>query len=571
MTTWSSIDASQLLPASLVSVISTMASILDGALKQTTVTLDVPSLPDLPDPNTTVVNALLDAVSKILEGGRLHVLAIPITKTIPPTSQVPSTLDDLQAALDITLGPSTTSDADAYTRMLERAGGNAGFYRAFAESLMDLRDPNRPQYEGQTDAVAMTTLLVGAPSFAAIVAAASTLELLVRPKGSAGSMTARTVPTPQNLTARVVGAAGGHGVGIRLDWDPPIDAYQARYFPGVAITVKRYAVIRSTDARLQSARGVLDLFKTQRLTEGLTNGPYKVIQVGSGRNAAYLDTDADPSKPAFYAVTWECEVREAGRTTTLAFDRLSNVAKITPRAPTPAQTGTSPNWSATDSAVVAFPSIAAAAQRLVEEARVLLAPSSNPTKRLKEAVARVEGVTTRLTARSTELMSDVSRIATALSQAIPRLYVTRMSSGAGGNAYLLAELAKRLGNTNDSSRPPFDHGEYVCGICFVAGAPRLADLASAISFLDALFGPADAANPLLGVLAAIDTLVTQAETVVFQPDMTPSADTSVDPLTGRPPVTSTPATADSGVAVASDDPQNPDAGDTNVTPTSSLC
>lgn len=578
MTAWTALDANKLVPKELTGAISGLANVLENTLEALQAQLDVvnnlPSLPDLPDPATAVVNALLSTLDGLLAGGRVHVLAIPIAKTPPraETPPVPPTLQDLQDVLDVTLGPTTTADDDAYARMVEKNGGNAGFYKAFAESLMDLSDPNRPQYEEQQDAVAMATLLVGTSSYASAISAASTLEMLVRPKGSAGSLTARTVPIPQGLSAKPVATATGQGVGVRLSWEPPVDVYQARYFPGVLVSVKRYAVIRSTDARMSSARSVLDLFSTQALTSGMTSGDHVVVTVGTGRNAAYLDTGAPVDKPVYYAVAWECQSQEAGIASVIPFDRLSPVIKVDARVPSPPQTGTSPDWSASPSALGIFPPVAAAAKQLVEQARVLTPPSSNPVKRLADAVSRVKGVTARLTARSSGLASDIERLSDALSRAMPRLYVTRMSSATGGNAYLLAELAKRLGDTRDTTRPPFDHGEYVCGVCFVAGAPRIADLASIIAFFDAMFGPADADNPLLGVLAAIDTMVTQAEAVVFGQDMRPSTGaTAIDPLTGLPAPSSLPAIADSGQPVATDDPANPNAGATNATTTADLC
>jgi hypothetical protein len=579
MSAWTTLDANRLVPKELVSAISAITGTLEDTLNALQTHLDVaanlPSLPDAPNAAKAVIDALLVTLDSLLAGGRIHVLAIPIAKT-PPVSEtpaVPPTLEDLQDVLDVSLGQTTSADAAAYASMVERTGGNAGFYKAFAESLMDLSDPNRPLYEQQHDAVAMATLLVGAPSYAAAVSAASTLELLVRPKGSAGSFTARTVPIPEDLTAKPVATASGTGVGVRLTWKPPTDVYQARYFPGVTITVKRYAIIRSTDARMLMARSVLDLFSTQALTAGMTSGEHTVVAVGTGRNASYLDTDAPTDKPSYYAIAWECTSREASIDTTIPFDRLSGVTKVEANTPTPSQTGTSPDWAATPSALGVFPPLENATKRLIEQARVLVAPSANPIKRLSMAVSSVKGVSARLTARASDLSADVERLSTALSRALPSLYVTRMSSETGGNAFLLAELAKRLGDTRDTSRPPFDHGEYVCGVCFVAGASRIADLAAVIAFFDSLFGPADATNPLLGVLAAIDTVVTQAEAVVFGQDMQPTsaAAADVDPLTGLSPAPATPAIADSGKPVASNDPANPAAGDTNVTPVEDLC
>lgn len=574
MTTWSSVNPNQLIPSSVASAVTAMGSALSGAISGITNPLSkFPSisLPSVPDPVTAVVNAILDTLEGLLKAGRIHTLAIPIAKTIPnqrPPS-LPPTLGDLQGALNARLGPATTAEADAYTNMVIRTGGNAGFYQAFASSITDPQDPNRPQYDSGKDAVAMAVLLVGAPNFSAIASAASTLDILTRPSGD-NSFIARTIPIPQNLSTKVVGVNKAPGIGVRLDWDAPSPTNTPRFFPGVSLTVNRYAVIRSTDPRASRARMVMDLFTTQKLTEGLTAGTTKVVKIGSGKNTAYLDADATlkPTTPVYYFIAWECTVNENGKTVTLPFDKLSNVSKVMVTKPSPPQTGSSPNWVATDSAISAFPSLSNAAERLIAETRVLLKPSANSGSRIKNAVELSKGASVRLAARSTELINDVKRLSAALSAPIPKLYVTQMSSGTGGNGFLLAELAKRLGDLTDSSRPPFDNGEYVCGVCFVAGAPRLADLSKVIAFFGAIFGPATAANPLLGLLASIDTLVAQAETAVFQPDMAPFPPgtdlTNIDPATGQPPVPKTPVIADDGTPVETDSNSNPNAGNTNT-------
>jgi hypothetical protein len=580
MSDWKTVNPNQLVPAEVVSAITTIADLINTVLSEPA-SLSVPTAPSLPSPldaARAVANALLDTLSSILKGGRVHMLSIPIVKTPPvkPPPALPPTLNDLQAALDIVLGPSSTAAADAYASMVAKTGGNAGFYNAFAQSLMDLADPNRPQYDAQHDAVVMLTLLVGAPRYASITSAATTLDLIVKPKGG-NTMAARTLPVPQSVVGRVVGASVPPGVGIRLDWDAPKDPIAPLYFPGVRFHVTRYAVIRSSSAKLQAASSVLELFPTQALTEGMTSGDFKVIAIGSGKNSAFLDTETpiDPKVPQYYCVTWEVEVSEnGGATVTLPFSRLSSVVKVTPKVPTPPQTGESPDWVATDSAINLFPGLSAGAQALIEEARVLLKPSASPLDKINDAITLATGASQRIAARSKELIDDVKRLSTALSSPMPSLYVTQMASATGGNAFLMSELARRLNDKADSTRPPFDAGEYVCGVCFVAGAPRLADLASIITFFEALFGPAAATNPLMGIVAAIDTVVTQAETAVFGPDMrplTPAQAAGVDPATGLPPVPSTPVIADSGTPVATLDPANPNAGDTNVTPTSELC
>jgi hypothetical protein len=578
MTAWSTVNPNQLLPDPLVNAVDVLTGVISSALEGAADALSLPSFPSLPSPLSAaaaVINTILDTIQELLKGGKIHTLVIPIAKTIPrqPAPALPPTLEDLQNALAVSLGPTDTTAADAYANMIQRTGGNAGFYSAFAESLMDPADPNRPQYDEQTDAVAMAVLLVGAPRYAEITSAASMLDQLTLPRSGNGTA-ARTVPIPQNMRARVVGSSTAPSVGVRLDWDVPQQTYTSPYFPGVSTSVNRYAVIRSTDPKAQSARSVLDFFPTQALTEGMTNGLNKVISIGSGRGAAFLDTETlKPDVPVYYCVAWENTTTENGTASTLPFDRISNVVKAEVKAPPPPQTGRSPDWVATGSAIEAFPPLARAAQTLIEETRVLVTSSgTSPTSRLSDAMKLTTDAAARLSARATELLNDVTRLSTSLSRPIPSLYVTQMSSASGGNAFLMKELAKRLGDTSDPTRPPFDNGEYVCGVCFVAGAPRLADLAATIAFFDALFGSADAANPLMGLLDAIDTAVTQAEAAVFGPDMQPlPPGTVVDPTTGKPLAPSTPVIAADGAAVATESPANPNAGDTNVTPPSELC
>lgn len=588
---WSTIDASQLLPSSVVSGINGLAGLANTVLSAFTSELDkipsLPSAPDTPSPTAIAAQALLDAVESLTNGSKIHVIVIPISKTIPAESPpaIPATVGDLQDWLDVSFGPAEGT-AEAYQRLVASTGGNAGFYRAFSESMFDAADLNRPTYFNQTDAVTMAVLLAGSSSYAGITQAASVLDQLLRPKGSA-TAAARTVPVPQNVTAAPVAAATGARVAVKIGWDPPQPTISLPYFPGLVMSISRYAVIRMTGPAAPSVRSVLDIFSTQDLTAGLATKTAKVIAVGSGKNSSYLDTEGpeDPTTPVYYCVAWETSVKERNGTSTLKFDRVSAVAKVHAVAPTPSQTGSPPDWTAFGAAVDAFPAVANATTRLLERGKTLVATQPSPASRLEQGLKTAGAMADRLEARAVDLMNDVKSLQAALSRPMPSLHVTRMTSGTGGNAFLLSELARRLGNVEDSSRPAFDHGEYVCGVCFVAGAPRLADLAAAIAFFDAMFGPAAPANPLMSLLAALDTAVTAAETDVFGPNMQPlpagtpttstgtqpPGGTAIDPLTGKPATASTPVISSAGVPVATSDPENPNAGDTNVKPLSELC
>jgi len=577
--TWVSLNPNSLLPTGFTAAVSSMSHTLNSALSSLA-SLTIPPLPSTGgvNPTAAVAQALLNVVEGLLQAGRIHVLAIPITKTFPnpPAPALPPTLDDLQAELDTTLGPAQTANAAAYANMLLQHGGNAGFFNAFSASLFDVADANRPQY-GSDDAVVMAVVLAGAPSFAQINAVAQTLDYLIAPKSGA-SLTARTVPVPQNLTAKVAGASVSPGVGIMLGWTPPQpNSVGSPYFPGVTFSVNRYAVIRSTDAKMQTATSVNDLFQTSPITQGLTEGANTVVSIGSGNSSSYLDTSVtlSASAPYYYAIAWEVTSVESGTKTTLTFDKLSNVCKVVPTSPQPQQTGTAPDWQATPSALGSIPPLSRAIEQLVAEAQVLIAPSPGPADKLTAAIQIAQGAAQRIASRSTELVSDVTRLSNQLGRPLPSLYSTIISSINGGNAYLVSELANQLNNTSDPNTPPFNNGEYVCGVCLVAGAPRLADLAAIIAFFEALFGSSSSPNPLMTVLNAIDTVVTQAETTVFGQNMQPvpagTNTSNIDPTTGLPIITPSQVFSASGAPVAGDSPDNPNAGDTNELSTSDLC
>lgn len=572
---WTTINPNQLIPPALSAAVNSAASALSASLS-----ISLPSLPtslSLPsplNPATAVIEAILSTLQSLLKGGPIHVLTIPIAKTIPGqgVAPLPPTLNDLQGALGQTTGVTTATDASSYAGMVSGLGGNAGFYRSFASAMMNAQDPNRPQYDAQTDAVIMAVLLVGAPNYPSIVAAASTLDVLVAPQGD-NSTSARTVPTPQNLKATVASTSQASGIGVQLEWDSPSTSFASPYFPGVTNKVMRYAVIRSTDASAQSANTVLDFFTTQTLTVGMTStdGNSTVVAIGTGTTSSYLDTTtSDPSEPAYYCVAWEVQATENGTTTTtLPFDRISNVTKVSVVAPQPPQTGSSPGWIGAASVLSSFPAVEQAASALVAQVASLLAPPNGvtATSRLAAAADLANASATRLTAQASVMVNDLQRTAAAFARPIPSMYVTQLASSTGGNAYLLQQLATLLGNMNDPSTPPFFNNEYVCGVCFVAGAPRMADLAPQQAFFNAMFGPAAPANPLIGLLAAIDTAVTAAETAVFGPNMKPLPAGIPAPVTPL----ATPVIAADGTPVTTNDPQNPNAGFTNVTTAADLC
>lgn len=584
MTQWSVIDAGKLVPADLVAAVKSAANLTTGTIQAMqngiNAVTSIPALPVPPDPASIVATTILATLDTLITGTKVHVALIPVSKVIPDPRppKAPATINDLQAWLDVRLGP-TTGTAEAYQALVSGTGGNAGFYRAFLESLFDAGDPNRPQFVNQSDAVTMTVIMAGAASYASAAHAASVIDQLIRPVGSGGGAGGRILPIPQNVAARPVTAATDGRIAVQVSWDPPQNVVTLPYFPGLSMTVRRYAVIRVTKPTATAVRSVLDLFPTQNLVEGMSAQGATVLAVGSGLNSRFLDADppSDPTSPLYYCVAWETNVIEPSGTVTMPFDQVSGMAKVAAIAPPPTASGSPPDWRSVGAAIDVFPGLSAVIRRVLVQLSALTEGRPNPTSRLAAALKDAANMAQRLSARAGDLLADVNRLQASLSRPLPSLYAIQLTSGTGGNAFLATELARRLGDLSDPARPPFDSGEYVCGVCVVAGASRLADLAPVTTLFGSLISPADGGNPLLSVLTAIDTVITQAEATVFGPGMRPivpsgnSASNAIDPLTGRAPIPATPVISAGGVPTTTEAADNPNQGDTNVIPTSSLC
>jgi hypothetical protein len=601
--TWFATNPSALLPSEVSSGISATADVIGQYLDTARRGLALARLyqqslgADVPDVLGALIRAIADAVEGLLQAGRVHVLFVPMAKVIAPGGQgpaIPPTLADVGPVLGFSFeeaGLALSGGArDGYARLVGGHGGNAGFFTTFLQSLTDVLDANRPQYDSAKDAVVMTVLMAGAPTFAETIEVAAALDRIFRPPGNT-DLTSRTIPTPQNLKAKVIAVPKATRVGVRLEWDAPQARFVLPFFPGVDLRVTRYAVIRSTSATAMAARSVTDFFATRDLEVGTTSGDQakatQVIAIGSGENASFVDDDRlDPSKTYYYSVAWEVELTENGKTSRHRFDRISNVAKTRTAAPHQTQAaGAPPDWVAHGSLLELVPELSVQAKTMLEQLRVVGERSRGAASRVGRALDLANAQLAASLARVDELSASVKRFAAVLAQPLPSLHATTVE-GVGGTAFLIGELAARLSDAADPNRPPFDHDEYVIGLCVVGGGPRLADIKPVTDFLKALFHPAAAANPLLGILAVLDDVVGQQESTlgadlrplplnadgtVTLPDGSTVAPDSIDPNTGQPRVVALPVIGEDGTPLDSLHPQNPNAGDTNHVDLGDLC
>jgi len=603
MSDWQSVKVSSFLPPEIPQSLSTITGLIDQFLdlyKQAIATAKLYQKTlggGGPDVLGTLVNAIVDTVEGLLQAGKIHVLHMPLPKAIPlQRVTLPPTLEAAALGLgfEVTaVGTLTEASSTAYSDLVGGTRGNSGFFNTFVQTLSDVRDINRPQYFSPNDYVAMTVLMFGSNTFSDALKFAQAFNRIFKPTNN-NDLTARTIPVPQNVRIKVIAVPSSTNIGVRLDWDRPPKVFQPLFFPGVSIRPVKYAIIRCTDPKLaQSASSVLDFFSTQVLVKGLTSDDDAksavVIAVGAATTYAYIDTsELDATVSYSYCVAWQVEITENNATTTQPYDRVSNVVRTRVRAPAPPTIGYPPDWEARGSVISLIPDLAVQVRTLLERIRVLAdRKTGGPTEALTNTLEMLEQNVSRFAAQISQLNAQAKRLSAMFDTALPSLHATAIE-GIGGNAFLMGELGKRLNDKTDPNRPPFDSNEYVMGVCIVAGGPRKADIQPIIDFLNSLFGTETADNPLLNVLTSLDAVVDAQETSVFGPDMKPlpvAPDgtvtdpatgstvpaSSIDPLTGLPVVTPLPVIADSGTPVATLDPANPNAGDTNVKSPTEAC
>jgi len=591
---WIALKSSDIVPPTLTQSFDLGVSAYQTYLEAVQATIALSKLaqsalnPDTPSILKELVQAIVDVVEGVLQTGKVHVLFVPMAKTYPGVTKsgLPSTLGDMAEFFGVTKEAiaqrASPNAASAYSSAISRRKGNAGFLQTFVESLIDELDPNRPQYLQENDAVAMQVILVGANTFSAAVNAAAGLTRIFQPKGDK-DLASRQLPIPQDLKAKVIGVPSDTRIGVRLDWKTPPAKFSSKFFPGSYTRAKRVAVIRSTDPRVRSKRSVLDLFTTQTLTEGLESTDsdkfHKVIGIASGMTTTWIDNEElDATKTYYYTLAWELEVAEDGVINVLPFDKLSSVVKTQARKTTATEAGNPPNWQSEEAPLDAIPGLAQQSKVLLERLKAQTTRANGPKALLSSALDTLTKNLERQAKQVEDLANQMALFTTAISVPLPQIYTTSIT-GVGGNALLVAELASRLFDPEDDNRPPFDGAQYVIGVCVVAGGPRIPDLSAVTDLLSDLFDDPKATNPLADALADLEAVVANEEGRVFGPDMQPypynpdgTVETpdgpvdpaDIDPDTGKPVIPSLPALAADGTPVATMDPANPDAGDTDA-------
>jgi len=616
---WGKLALGDVIPAEIADAVTTINTFITAIAEVQKIVADATKLTkttSIADIATTLLNNLIQEVSASVEAllatQKVHILFIPLPKKTGSSHSIelPPTLDDYTSTLgyswantkiqfssgiktsaeiigeDVqTAAASATNAANAaYTQLLKnRNGGNHSFFTTFAESLTDALDESRPLYESHRDVVACGVVLTGAPSFTELATIASAFNRLFK---TPTLKINRIIPIPQDVKIYVATTAEtGSKPAIGIKWQPPNTEFTWPYIPDVAIKVKRYAVIRSSRMSARSATNVIDLIGTQDIKTGLEAQDAKVLNIGSGKTSTYIDTDKlDVTKTYYYCVAWEIEITENKTTTVLPWDLISAVKKVTlhknQRSYPNVSTGIPPDWVSYGSLLDLMPDLALTLRNAIN-----LLKGAGGALSVNTTIGSIdlikENIETLL-AQVRFLSESISNIATAFPKKLPNIYATAFY-GIGGNAFLLGELASRLADVNDPSRPPFDQDEYVIGLIAVTGGGRFTDVAPFITLFNLLFHttaatldlltpedtPAGLAqtpvppppDPLFTALDSLDALINEEEEAVFDQSFAPT-DQEVNPATGLPTEDNFSIFSDELKGIEGNDPTNPESGKT---------
>jgi len=394
-------------------------------------------------------------------------------------------------------------------------GGNHGYWRTFMLSLYDTGDAARPLFPPNY-AVAGVSVIMGANSLSLLMPLMDIFNQLLF-MGTRGSLSSRILPMPRNLRGLVIPMPDKQELGVQLDWDPIPLVILRPGFTSEQFQVKNILVIRSVDPNLRQRFGwaqnfdfipsvLTDADPTVKDWEIDPDAETQVIAQLKNTGFVFRYVDRVPLKEGrayYYALA---VIYTLGGVLQ-PVSNLSNVETIyyNGRA-RPSSRGEPPDWFMTPTAVQLFPVL----YSIIGEAKIFI------SKMLARTTSNngVVNLILQLIAQVDLLLIEARRISFLLNQLANRIKLlstmetagvrtTNIEVPAGGIQAWGAELARRLADESDPSRPPYDHNELCAGFIIVAGAPRLPELRAFRELLSLFFGD-DKPTSLREVLEILD-------------------------------------------------------------------
>ncbi len=460
-------------------------------------------------------------------------------------------------------------------------GGNAGFWRELAISLRDEGDIARPLFPSNY-AVTGVAVVMGAVDVAPIYAFNDLFMNLLN-FGVRADMAARTQPIAGGLRARVIPIPGENRLGVQLDWTPvPVLMARAAFFKST-LKIKEIIIVRGQNPLLRERFLWHQNFPTpyepveykENIKEYYVYKTDKEPQVlarikNDGFIARYVDSvPLEDGKHYYYALSLVYEVDGVGAKPS----QFSNVAHIHYRQRWHTTRGSEPpDWFYTPALITLFPVL----QDIVGKAELYLAGLLTRTT-INSGIGQLVLQTLR---QIEMLLLDAKRVAASLKrlesmvrllaqQEIAGMRATTITVERGGMQAWMRELAHRLSDTKDPSRPPYDHQELVAGFIILAGAPREPRLQPIRDLLELFFGEGEK-HPLEDVLATMDVITQPGPPLYGAPPGIVLSDPTRNPIVGfdqsMQPIRTADVAANPDAAPETKDPTRPVVFDGTLTP-----
>lgn len=565
---WNSIELESFFPPGLKTLASTIDTITSTATTileiQKTITTALSAVAtDALDAQALAIQAATKAIQDTLDvftgDAKMHLLVVPFRKQptvrLPSTVTMPHATDSDEAYNE---DPTLESLERTYDAALRRVGfadgGNKGYARTVIETLQDVFDVNRPQFDDD-HAIYANVWVSGATDVVGIIDSMYTLAGLF---GTALQNESPVPPnimrTPQDLKARVVASPTEPKVAVLLEWVNPPAQQTFAELGEVRIRLDEVAVIRSTNDFTRNAHSWEEIFggtqppalptNTRHATNTLVSADGKSTVIAQWRHdnttASYIDELVfDQNVNYYYAVAYKYAIATPPDVKTFrpqSFRIISNVEKIRIEAGAAIPKtlgGVKPDWIATPNVLGLIPDMqfyVKIIQALVDSLR---SKALGANAALKSYLAFLDAEVLRFQQAATFVTAQVTKLNTLLKTPEAGIYATTIAADRGGVNLFVRELTQRLTDETDTSAPPFfSDTEYVAGFIMLAGAPNPAGLVNVQTLFELLFGNPQAPTPFEAAVASIDRILREEEAIAFDESMavvTPDEVTTITP------------------------------------------
>lgn len=534
MSNWQTLKLSDILPPELITAIETVdtaVSTVTGILEVVKTALGIVqqlAAGLASNPVETALKALLDEVDNQLKNlvessVSLSVIAIPIQKQFyGPGVRAPisAVLQGITPRFGELLDEGAFVNRNRETIPLSvvnfinnastATGGNQGFWKALMTSLQDEGDDNRPLYNSDF-AVIGACLVFGSKDLTLLQPNFALFSQLMN-LGERADLAAHSRPSPTSLSARVAGGSQATSrFGVVLAWPAVSPVVNRPLFSSSQFLITEIFIIRSTDPQFRTKFAWNELF-TRQPTDSSTDlqeeGNTKVIArlANDGFISGYVDADSnlDGELVYYYATALRYRINNV----VAPMSDFSNCVRIDPFPRAQSRRSTPPDWFSVPSIFVLIPELTDVVTQLrlvIANLRTRSVGDSGLARTIQQLLNQIKAVVDLLTSISKRIGDITSRLR-ALTQIkdLAAISCTLIKVESGGTNAWMAELARRLSDESDSTRPAFDElSDLVAGVVIVAGAPTLTVLEPLYALLSLFFG-GSGDNPLLNAIASVE-------------------------------------------------------------------